>query len=168
MKTLVAVVGLTLVLVGCGSDKSDSSKSATTTTPNRQANSASTTIAPTHSFAMGEKGSIDPQATLQVFAYDQGFPAPSDSKEKPQAGNVFAAVDLEVCSTRDIFSMYPEYFRLELPGGRFARHRFTVKDPTFRMVVSAGCNRGWLSFEVPENQRPLWFRFREDYRWAIP
>ena len=169
MKALIATVGVTLVLVGCGSDKSDTGTSAGTIAPNRQANSASTvpTANPTKSFAMGEKADVD-GGTVQVSAYDAGFSDP-DSKEKPQLGNVFAAVEARVCARGQTLYIENDHFRLEFPDGRSVTRRSPVKVPLLQSTVHDGqCSTGWVSFEIPENQKPAWSRYKTDYRWAIP
>ena len=110
--------------------------------------------------------------TLQTFE----LPASATTAgATARAGTVFAAADVEACSSSDAGGASPivaaERFRLELPDGTRIPASAAAKSPAFpaATIPKGKCVRGWTSFEVPQGKRAsfLVYSGTSELRWAL-
>ena len=110
--------------------------------------------------------------TLQTFE----LPATATTAgAAARAGTVFAAADIEACSSSDVGGASPivasERFRLELPDGTRIPASAAAKSPAFpaATIPKGKCVRGWTSFEVPQAKRAsfLVYSGTSELRWAL-
>lgn len=93
---------------------------------------------------------------VKVVTYHQPVPA---GAIEPDPGMEYGAIEVEICAgRRGAPRVTPDGFSVELPDGtRRGRSRFGPREPALA-EASLGpgeCVRGWVSFEVPTNERPV-------------
>ena len=110
--------------------------------------------------------------TLQTFEQ----PASGTSAgATPSSGTVFAAADIEACSSSTTGTASPiiaaERFRLELTDTTRVGAGPAAKSPAFPAGTIPGgkCVRGWTSFEVPQGKRAAFLVYSgtSELRWAL-
>jgi hypothetical protein len=97
-------------------------------------------------------------ASVQVLAYEQGVPGASRFVT-PDPGNEYAVIDVQVCAGPSAEIPYNVFgFALQMPDNRRYDPGSTVREPSLgsgTLPAGGGCTRGWVSFEVPVGQRPV-------------
>jgi hypothetical protein len=110
--------------------------------------------------------------TLQTFE----LPATATTAgAAPKGGTVFAAADIEACSSSGSSGASPivaaERFRLELPDGTRIPAGAAAKSPALpaTTIPKGQCVRGWTTFEVPQGKRAAFLVYAgtSELRWAL-
>lgn len=152
-----AAAAAALLLASCVSDPPSREAAVRVTT---STTAAVTTTAPdADALAIGSPFTTGEGNTVQVLTFQQ--PVRGDAVEA-DAGREFAAIEAEVCAGRRSARVTPARFALEMAdGSRRARSYFGPKQPELpeAQVVAKQCVRGWVSFEVPEGERPSYVVF---------
>ncbi len=130
-----------------------------------------TTLPKPKTFKVGDKIDYENGASIQVFVYEQPV---AGAVFDPEPGNEYAVIDVEVCAGSEEVSYNTFGFVLIAADNRRYDASFGAREPTLGsgdLPAGSGCVRGWVSFEVPQGQRPttlLWDYFGwEQSRWAI-
>lgn len=150
-------VAVALMLTSCGgtAPPRDTAVRATTSTT-----AAVPTTAPDpNALVIGAPFKTEEGNTVTVLTFQQ--PVRGDAVEA-DAGREFAAVEAEVCAGRRSARVTPGRFALEMADGtRRSRSYFGPKEPEFpdAQVTANQCVQGWVSFEVPEGERPSYVVF---------
>jgi hypothetical protein len=110
------------------------------------------------------------RVTLQTFE----LPASGTTAgATPRAGTVFAAADIEACSSADAASpiVAAGRFRLELPDGTRIPAGTAAKSPALpaAIIPKGKCVRGWTSYEVPQGKRAAFLVYAgtSELRWTL-
>jgi hypothetical protein len=118
-----------------------------------------TTAVKATGFKIGEKVTYNSGVSVQVFTYEQGVPS-SNQFSKPGAGNEFAVLDVEVCSSASTEIAYNTLgFAAQTADNRRYENSFGItRSPALgagTLPAGSGCKRGWVTVEVPVGQRPV-------------
>lgn len=147
-----------LLLVSCSTTAQHSDDIAVRDTTTTTA-SVSTIAPDPDAIAIGSPFTTDEGNTVTVRSFEQPV---SGEVVGASAGREFAAVEAEVCAGRRSARVSPARFILEAAdGSRYARSYFGPKEPAFPdgPVMAKQCVQGWVSFEVPEGERPRYVVF---------
>jgi hypothetical protein len=113
--------------------------------------------------------------TLKFFAYEQPVSADGTGEDPADAGEEYAAADVEACSTATKKQQVtPFMFIAQLPDTTKATATVTVKQPAMHsaLLAKGECVRGWVTFSVPQGTRPTQLLFgqlgRPTAKWKIP
>ena len=179
---IVSGLGITLGPAACGSTAGPAQpasisapttvRAATTTslaTAAGTGGATSSTTAPGPPLRLGQEATTRDGNKVRVLTYQQPVPA---ALLEADAGKEFAAVEAEICAGgRAAPRVTPDSFKVELPDGtRRGRSYFGPKEPVLAdaKLASGECARGWVSFEVPEGERPAYVVFQGStmVRWS--
>jgi hypothetical protein len=94
---------------------------------------------------------------------------------QPKAGMEFGAINVEGCANNDAqsFSLNPFFFNIQMPDNTRREAAFPVAEPPLNHtdLAPGECVRGWVTFEVPQGQKPNAIYFKpmggESARWNI-
>lgn len=118
--------------------------------------STTTTDAGPAPLLIGEGTTTRDGNVVKVVSYHQPVPA---GAVEPDPGMEYGAVEVEICAgRRGAPRVTPDGFSVELPDGtRRGRSRFGPREPALAEANLGPdeCVRGWVSFEVPANERPV-------------
>ncbi len=115
--------------------------------------------------SIGDTATFANGSSVTLYSYTS--PVQSDNPLKqPQAGNQFAAIDVEGCAgntevtnesgeARE-FVFSPFFFTLEMPDGTRLQRTISVVEPALSTVnlQTGDCVRGSVTFEVPQGVTP--------------
>lgn len=99
---------------------------------------------------------------LTIHSYEA--PAQTDVRTI-HPDNVFAVVDVEGCVNQrrsGVITLYTSAFTLEMPDGSERRPTLAAREPALSdpPVRAGNCIRGFLTFEVPLDERPVFVVYR--------
>lgn len=80
----------------------------------------------------------------------------------PEPGNIYIAFDVEGCAnSTEAATLNPNYFRVQMPDSSRINSYIGIREPALNHteLVPGDCVRGWVTFEVPEAQRPTSINF---------
>lgn len=128
------------------------------------------TPAPRHQ--VGDRVALEDGSTVQVFNVG---PVADDDDWPPDPGHSYVAADVEGCagSPSPFGSVNPFDFGLVMADNTRLAPGFPVATPRLDAIaqVAGDCNRGFVTFEVPEAATPVAVTFSTigvAVRWAIP
>lgn len=154
----LARMALAVLLAGCGA--TTTAGPATTTTTVAAVTTTRATVADGGSLPIGQPFRTRDGGTVSVLTYQQ--PLPPEVLE-PDPGMEFSAVEVEVCAgPGGGRRATAEAFEVEMPdGARRRRAFFGPKEPALAegRLEARECRRGWVNFEVPEDERPRFVVF---------
>ena len=115
--------------------------------------------------ALGQPYEYDDGTTVQIYQYTDSI-SPGDQSQQPAPGKQFAFADVEFCAgTKYDVAYHADGFDVDMPDG----HRYqaaltaetdapaTARQPSLGrgdIAPKGGCRRGWVTLEVPADQRP--------------
>lgn len=178
MKRELALVALASILAACDpgtvgtveSDSQDEHKITVSTMKNPR-------------LVVGDTATTtDDGGTLVVLSYESPL---SLEGVKADPGSVYSAIEVKGCdgpsSGRDLMSVGPNAFTLRLQDGTSVQpegfgSEMEVKRPALQSMnpPPSGCDRGFVTFQVPRNERPDLIVFEEQFvlksaiAWKIP
>lgn len=161
---LVVLIGIAMASSG-GEDEPEKIGSTGTTEPADDA-TTTTTAAPNNGpFKVGDivrRGDLE-AAVLSVNA-DY---APNNDYIRPDAGNKFVGVELQVKNTgteSETLSTLLQFKLRDASNAQYDIDVFGVPDPRFPdgELAAGDTNRGWIGFEVPDDAGGLKFVFDAD------
>lgn len=94
--------------------------------------------------------------TFTVLSLDDAI---SYDVRKPETGNKFIAVEIEIESHIDNFELNPLDARLQDSNGKVYFLMFGGKEPSLKRqdgLAKGAKVRGWINYEVPETVKGLW------------
>lgn len=99
-------------------------------------------------------------AGFRFTVYEIKDPGPTGQYDfqKPKAGNRYIAVDLSITATGNVgISANRLYAKLKTDTNRDYTYGASVPEPTFTLgtVQPNETSRGWITFEVPNNERSI-------------
>jgi hypothetical protein len=164
-----------VVLVGCGHSRVSTTKGATKATVMIpvQAKSPKTPV----DVSVGQPVRTAQGNVITVYQ----FQSPAAYAE---AGFVIAAADVGVCASSSTTvvtqgpgvvvhaGITPRFFSVQMADGTVNEAQFPgVKDPALgeQLLQPGQCLRGWVTFQVPEQQKPTYVIFRSlsVIRWHV-
>lgn len=116
-----------------------------------------------------------PNGTVKLYAYQQPVSAEGTGKDPADAGEEYAAVDVEACSTvSKQQQVTPFMFMVQLPDRSKATATVTVKQPAMysALLAKGECVRGWVTFSLPLGTHPTHLLFgalgSPIAKWKVP
>ena len=110
---------------------------------------------------------------LTVHSYESPIPPPDDYT-KPDPGKAFAAIDVEGCAnpdTNESTGLNPYDFTLQMPDNTRLEPDIGAKEPALNdtTLTPGDCVRGWVTFQVPQGQKPKFVVFTGSsiIKWAV-
>ena len=150
--TICTALALLLGLVACGNDDN--------------ANDANGVA----EISVGDTAQLD-GATVTIVELELPVEDPNYGAE---AGERIMGFDVEMCADQDGVDSTGFQFSARMPDNTLAQVNLGEKDPQYinSTLAEGECNRGWVTFTVPEDEAPAIIIFDDhelgDARWAVP
>lgn len=189
-QVIVAAAVALLVGIGIGAAASSGKKDDTASVANTTSTSTDTNVtspeatitSPTEppttlppapaEFKIGEKITYDKGASVQVFSYEQ--PVTGGEFDTPDAGTVYALIDVQVCAGSDTVSYNTLGFAAQMADNRRWENVFgNVRSPDLGSgdLPAGQCKRGFVTLESTAGQRPVYvvwdYSGWEQGRWKV-
>lgn len=169
-----------LLIAACGGDDDDGAQpqlaeeQPSETVTERPTVETTTTVPPPAQFVVGDRVETALGNFVTLYSYEQPVPPPEFIT--PEEGNELAVADVEAClgttPTTDVF-VNPFDFELIMPDNTRRGATFAAREPALndtQLVAVGDCVRGFVSFQVPIGQRPVFLvdtLTDPQIRWAI-
>jgi len=151
----IAIIAV-VVLVAMFGDSGNGSRRTTETT--------STEGTPID-LSLGQQSVYDDGTSVQIYQYTDSI-SPGDEAQSPAPGKQFAFADVEFCAgTQYDVAYHADGFDVDMPDGNRYHAALaaetdapaTARQPSLGsgdIPPKGGCRRGWVTLEVPADQRP--------------